>query len=74
MLWGKIRMLDPNKHGIYNKQEIDMKNKILTNLRTLIYFSLLVYSLLMMLLTTDNQWFVLVTMLALNFSDELDNR
>ena len=49
-----------------------MKNKILTNLRTLIYFSLLVYSALMMLLTTDNQWFVLVTMLALNFSDELD--
>ena len=74
MLWGKSRMQDPNKHGIYNKQEIDMKNKILTNLRTLIYFSLLVYSLLMMLLTTDNQWFVLVTMLALNFSDELDNR
>ena len=67
-------MLDPNKHGIYNKQEITMKDKILTNLRTLIYFSLLVYSLLMMLLTTDNQWFVLVTMLALNFSDELDNR
>ena len=65
-------MLDPNKHGIYNKQETNMKNKILTNLRTLIYFSLLVYSLLMMLLTTDNQWFVLVTMLALNFSDELD--
>ena len=74
MLWKKSRMQDPNKHGIYNKQEIDMKNKILTNLRTLIYFSLLVYSLLMMLLTTDNQWFVLVTMLALNFSDELDNR
>ena len=72
MLWKKSRMQDPNKHGIYNKQEIDMKNKILTNLRTLIYFSLLVYSLLMMLLTTDNQWFVLVTMLALNFSDELD--
>jgi len=65
-------MLDPNKHGIYNKQEINMKNKILANLRTLIYFSLLVYSALMMLLTTDNQWFVLVTMLALNFSDELD--
>jgi len=74
MLWGKIKMLDPNKHGIYNKQEINMKNKILANLRTLIYFSLLVYSALMMLLTTDNQWFVLVTMLALNFSDELDNR
>ena len=72
MLWKKSRMLDPNKHGIYNKQETNMKNKILTNLRTLIYFSLLVYSLLMMLLTTDNQWFVLVTMLALNFSDELD--
>ena len=67
-------MLDPNKHGIYNKQETNMKNKILTNLRTLIYFSLLVYSALMMLLTTDNQWLVLVTMLALNFSDELDNR
>ena len=27
MLWGKIRMLDPNKHGIYNKQEINMKTK-----------------------------------------------
>ena len=27
MLWEKIRMLDPNKHGIYNKQEINMKTK-----------------------------------------------
>ena len=27
MLWGKIRMQDPNKHGIYNKQEINMKTK-----------------------------------------------
>ena len=25
MLWKKSRMLDPNKHGIYNKQEINMK-------------------------------------------------
>ena len=27
MLWGKIKMLDPNKHGIYNKQEMNMKTK-----------------------------------------------
>ena len=27
MLWRKSRMLDPNKHGIYNKQEINMKTK-----------------------------------------------
>ena len=74
MLWKKSRMLDPNKHGIYNKQEINMKNKILANLRTLIYFSLLVYCGFYMLTTTSPVWFALVTMLALNFSDELDNR
>ena len=74
MLWGKIKMLDPNKHGIYNKQEITMKDKILTNLRTLIYFSLLIYCGFYMLTTTSPVWFALVTMLALNFSDELDNR
>ena len=67
-------MLDPNKHGTYNKQEINMKDKILTDLRTLIYFSLLVYCGFFMLTTTSPVWFVLVTMLALNFSDELDNR
>ena len=67
-------MLDPNKHGVFNIQENNMKDKILTNLRTLIYFSLLVYSGFYMLTTTSPVWFALVTMLALNFSDELDNR
>ena len=67
-------MLNPKKHVIYNKQEINMKDRILTNLRTLIYFSLLVYCGFVMLTTTSPVWFVLVTMLALNFSDELDNR
>ena len=51
-----------------------MKDKILTNLRTLIYFSQLIYCGLYMLTTTSPVWFALVTMLALNFSDELDNR
>ena len=72
MLWKKSRMLDPNKHGIYNKQEINMKNKILTNLRLMVYFSLLIYCGLYMLTTTEPVWFALVTMLAFNFSDELD--
>ena len=66
-------MLDPNKHGIYNK-ETNMKDKILMNLRLMIYFSLLIYCGFYMLTTTSPVWFVLVTMLALNFSDELDNR
>ena len=65
-------MLDPNKHGVFNKQENNMKDKILTNLRTLIYFSLLVYSGFYMLTTTSPVWFVLVTMLAFKLSDELD--
>jgi len=66
-------MLDPNKHGIYNK-ETNMKDKILMNLRLMIYFSLLIYCGFYMLTTTSPVWFPLVTMLALNFSDELDNR
>jgi len=74
MLWGESRMLDPNKHGIYNKQENVMKDKILTNLRTLIYFSLLIYCGFYMVTTTSPVWFPLLTMLALNFSDELDKR
>jgi len=49
-----------------------MKDKLLTNLRLMIYFSLLVYSGLYMLTTTEPVWFALVTMLAFNFSDELD--
>jgi hypothetical protein len=49
-----------------------MKDKILTNLRTLIYFSLLVYCGFYMLTTTAPVWFALVTMLAFNLSDELD--
>jgi len=65
-------MLDPNKHGIYNKQEINMKDKILMNLRTMIYFLLLVYCGFYMLTTTTPVWFALVTMLAFNLSDELD--
>ena len=68
-----MQMLDPNKHGIYNK-ETNMKDKILMNLRLMIYFSLLIYCGFYMLTTTSPVWFPLVTMLALNFSDELDNR
>ena len=49
-----------------------MKDKILNNLRTLIYFSLLVYCGFYMLTTTSPVWFALVTMLAFNLSDELD--
>ena len=67
-------MLDPNKHGVFNKQENNMKDKILTNLRTLIYFSLLVYSGFYMLTTTSPVWFALITIVAFNFSDELDKR
>ena len=67
-------MLDPNKHEVFNKQENNMKDKILTNLRTLIYFSLLVYSGFYMLTTTSPVWFALITMVAFNFSDELDKR
>ena len=42
-------------------------------LRFIIYFLLLVYSGFYMLTTTDPVWFVLVTMLAFNFSDKLDD-
>ena len=70
-------MLDPNKHGIYNKQETKMiKWNIipdkLKSLRFLIFFLLLVYSGFYMLTTTSPVWFVLVTMLAFKLSDELD--
>ena len=50
-----------------------MKDKILRNLKTAIYLLLLIYSGFYMLVTTDPVWFVLVTMLAFKFSDELDN-
>ena len=50
-----------------------MKEKILSNLRMLVYLLLLIYSGFFLLTTTDNVWFVLVTMLAFKFSDELDN-
>ena len=50
-----------------------MKDKILRNLKTAIYLLLLIYSGFFLLTTTDNVWFVLVTMLAFKFSDELDN-
>ena len=70
-------MLDPNKHGIYNKQETKMiKWSIipdkLKSLRFLIFFLLLVYSGFYILTTTSPVWFVLVTMLAFKLSDELD--
>ncbi len=45
---------------------------LLSNLRLIIYFLLLVYSGFYMLTTTDTVWFVLVTMLAFKLSDELD--
>ena len=67
-------MLDPNKHGIYNKQETKMKDTILQNLRLMVFFLLLIYCGFYMLTTTSPVWFPLLTMLALNFSDELDNR
>ena len=50
-----------------------MKDIILSNLRLVIYFLLLVYSGFYMLTTTNPVWFVLVTMLAFKLSDELDN-
>ena len=51
-----------------------MKEKILSNLRMLIYLLLLIYSGFFLLTTTDNVWFVLVTMLSFKLSDELDKR
>ena len=47
---------------------------LLSNLRLIIYFLLLVYSGLFMLTTTSPVWFVLVTMLSFKLSDELDKR
>ena len=67
-------MLDPNKHGIYNKQETKMKNDILQNLRLIVFFLLLIYCGFYMLTTTSPVWFALITMVAFNFSDELDKR
>ena len=54
-----------------NKWNI-ISNK-LGKLKFLIFALLLVYSGFYMLTTTDPVWFVLVTMLAFKFSDELDN-
>ena len=51
-----------------------MKDKILQNLRLMVYFLLLVYCGFYMLTTTSPVWFVLITMIAFNFSDELDKR
>ncbi len=47
---------------------------LLSNLRLIIYFLLLVYSGFYMLTTTSPVWFVLVTMLSFKLSDELDKR
>jgi len=47
---------------------------LLSNLRLVIYFLLLVYSGFYMLTTTSPVWFVLVTMLSFKLSDELDKR
>mgnify|MGYP003656658313 CR=1 FL=1 len=47
---------------------------LLSNLRLIIYFLLLVYSGFYMLTTTDTVWFVLITMLSFKLSDELDKR
>ena len=46
---------------------------LLSNLRLIIYFLLLGDSGFYMLTTTSPVWFVLVTMLAFNFSDKLDD-
>ena len=51
----------------------DMVPDGLKKLRFLIFALLLVYSGFYMLTTTNPVWFVLVTMLAFKFSDELDN-
>ena len=67
-------MLDPNKQGIYNKQETKMKDTILQNLRLMVFFLLLIYCGFYMLTTTSPVWFALITMVAFNFSDELDKR
>ena len=67
-------MLDPNKHGIYNKQEKTMKDTILQNLRLMVFFLLLIYCGFYMLTTTSPVWFALITIVAFNFSDELDKR
>ena len=67
-------MLDPNKHRIYNKQETKMKDTILQNLRLMVFFLLLIYCGFYMLTTTSPVWFALITMVAFNFSDELDKR
>ena len=45
---------------------------LLSNLRLVIYFLLLVYSGFYMFTTTNPVWFVLVTMLSFKLSDELD--
>ena len=50
-----------------------IQGSLLSNLRLIIYFLLLVYSGFYMLTTTSPVWFVLVTMLAFKLSDELDN-
>jgi len=44
----------------------------LKKLRFLIFALLLVYSGFYMIATTDDVWFVIVTMLAFKLSDELD--
>ena len=49
-----------------------MKDKILQNLRLMVFFLLLIYCGFYMLTTTSPVWFVLVTMLAFKLSDELD--
>ena len=56
-----------------NKWNI-IPGSLLSNLRLVIYFLLLVYSGFYMLTTTSPVWFVLVTMLSFKLSDELDKR
>jgi len=48
------------------------KDKLLNNLRTIIYALLLVYCGFFMLTTSNPVWFALVTMLSFNLVDELD--
>ncbi len=51
-----------------------MKDTILQNLRLMVFFLLLIYCGFYMLTTTSPVWFALITMVAFNFSDELDKR
>ena len=57
---------------LWEKSRMKTKDKIINNLRTIIYALLLVYCGFFMLTTSNPVWFALVTMLSFNLVDELD--